>query len=246
MQVFAHRGASGDHPENTLVAIERAIQFDADGIEIDVQLADDQVMVFHDRWLHRTTNGIGRLRDASFEQLRQLKTGGDQQIPTLLEVLDCIRGRCQLNVELKHKEVAGPTLNALDFAVAQLGFAPEQLIVSSFHHRLLSELRYNWPQYNYAGLTASVPLDLAEFAQRIGCSAIHIDVANLDDDLIDDAHRRGLQVRVYTVDEVDDVIALQAQGVDGIFTNFPSRAIAALKPIEPSGEQAPHGSGVST
>ncbi|MBW8192568.1 glycerophosphodiester phosphodiesterase [Neiella marina] len=229
MDVFAHRGASGDHPENTLIAIERAIEFDADGIEIDVQLADDQVMVFHDRWLHRTTNGNGRLRDASFAQLRQLKIGDDQQIPTLLEVLDCIQGRCRLNVELKHKEVAGPTLNALEFACQQLAFAPQQFIISSFHHRLLAKLSQQWPQFDYAGLTASVPLDLAEFAARIGCSAIHLDVANLDDDLIADAHRRGLQVRVYTVDEIDDVLSLQAQGVDGIFSNFPARAIAALK-----------------
>lgn len=232
MDVFAHRGASGDHPENTLIAIERAIQFDAHGIEIDVQLADDQVMVFHDRWLHRTTNGIGRLRDTSFSQLRALKIGGDQQIPTLLEVLDCIRGRCLLNVELKHKEVAGPTLKTLEYACQQLSFAPEQLIVSSFHHRLLAKLQQQWPQFDYAGLTASVPLDLAEFAQRIGCSAIHMDMANLDDELIKDAHQRGLQVRVYTVDEIDDVLSLKAQGVDGVFSNFPARAIAALKQSE--------------
>ncbi|MCM2678447.1 glycerophosphodiester phosphodiesterase [Echinimonas agarilytica] len=229
MEIFAHRGASGDHPENTLIAIERAIEFGADGIEIDVQLADGQVMVFHDRWLHRTTNGYGRLQDLSFDRLRALSVGPGQQIPTLLEVLNCIQGRCCLNVELKHKEVAGPALTTLAFACQQLQFDPQQLIISSFHHRLLAQLKQHWPQFQYAGLTASVPLDLACFAERIGCSALHMDLSCLDEELVNDAHQRGLQVRVYTVDEVDDIAHLAEMKVDGIFSNFPARAIGYLQ-----------------
>lgn len=226
MEIFAHRGASGDHPENTLMAIERAIEFGADGIEIDLQLADGQVMVFHDRWLHTTTNGNGKLRDLSFQQLRQLDAGHSQQIPTLLEVLSTVHGRVQLNAELKHKEVSGPALQMLNFACQQLGFSTDQIIISSFHHRALFQLKEQWPQFHYAGLTASIPLDLAVFAQRIGCSAIHLDIDCLDQELIKDAHQRGLKVRVYTVDQLEDMKLLAQQGVDGIFTNYPAKALA--------------------
>ena len=231
MEIFAHRGASGDHPENTLIAIERAIEFGAHGIEIDLQLVDGQIVVFHDRWLHKTTNGQGLLQQQTFEQLRALKTRDDQQIPILLEVLECIRGRCLLNIELKHKEVAGPALATLDFACKELGFSANQFIVSSFHHRLLAKLKHEWPQYQYAGLTASVPLDLAAFAERIGCSAIHIDMDSFDEELLQDAHQRGLKVRVYTVDQPEDIQHLATQGADGVFSNFPARAIACLQSL---------------
>lgn len=233
MEIFAHRGASGDHPENTLIAIERAIEFGADGIEIDLQLADEQVMVFHDRWLNKTTNGRGRLRDFSFEHLRSLDAGQSQQIPTLLEVLEVMRGRCHLNAELKHKEVVLPAIKVLEFACEHLNFSPEQITISSFHHRSLVKLKEQWPQFQYAGLTASVPLDLSAFAQRMGCNAIHLDIDNLDEELIRDAHQRGLKVRVYTVDEPDDMKLLKSLGVDGIFTNYPARAISHLRAPQP-------------
>lgn len=230
MEIFAHRGASGDHPENTLIAVERALDLGADGIEIDLQLADNQVMVFHDRWLNPITNGQGRLRDLTFEQLRAVEVAGSQQIPTFMEVLDCMQGRGLLNAELKHKEVVEPALKVLESACREFGFAPEQIIISSFHHRSIMQLKERWPQYQYAGLTASVPLDLSAFAQRIGCNAVHMDINNLDEDLIQDAHQRGLKVRVYTVDEPDDLKLLKTLGVDGIFTNFPARAIRQLRP----------------
>jgi len=57
MLIFAHRGASADAPENTLLAIEQALIQQADGIEIDVYQLGDELVVIHDRWVSRTTNG---------------------------------------------------------------------------------------------------------------------------------------------------------------------------------------------
>ncbi len=74
-------------------------------------------------------------------------------------------------------------------------------------------------------------IQLADFAQQIGCSAIHLDINCLDEELIEDAHQRGLKVRVYTVDQLADMKKMQALGVDGIFTNFPSRALAYFQQI---------------
>ena len=65
MLIFAHRGASADAPENTLLAINLALSQDADGIEIDVYQSDKDLVVIHDRWLHRTTNGQGQVQDYS-------------------------------------------------------------------------------------------------------------------------------------------------------------------------------------
>ena len=83
MLIFAHRGASADAPENTLMAIQRAVDYGVDGVEVDVHCVDGQLVIIHDRWLHRTTNGTGRLKDYSFDELRRLDAGQGEVIPTL-------------------------------------------------------------------------------------------------------------------------------------------------------------------
>ena len=101
MKVIAHRGASAQEPENTLLAIQAAIDAKVDAIEIDIHLVENQLVVIHDRWLDKTTNGSGRVGDKAFTELRQLDAGKGQKIPTLWEVLETIDGQCDLNIELK-------------------------------------------------------------------------------------------------------------------------------------------------
>ena len=86
--IFAHRGASGSAPENTMAAFQLALQQHADGIELDVHLtADGQVVVIHDQDLSRTTNGQGMVDQLTLEELKHLDAGNGEQIPTLEEVL---------------------------------------------------------------------------------------------------------------------------------------------------------------
>jgi len=101
MLIFAHRGASGIEPENTLRAIRSALDANVDGIEIDVHQVEDKLVVIHDRWLQRTTSGNGQLKHYSFEQLRALDAGHGEVIPTLDEVLALTANKCLVNIELK-------------------------------------------------------------------------------------------------------------------------------------------------
>ena len=101
MLIFAHRGASFEAPENTIAAFGRALDAQADGIEIDVYPLEDEWVVFHDRYLARLTAQQGRLQDITLAQLRALKVFGQHPIPTLNEALDYISGRCIVNIELK-------------------------------------------------------------------------------------------------------------------------------------------------
>ncbi|MDK4490420.1 glycerophosphodiester phosphodiesterase, partial [Fusobacterium necrophorum] len=109
MKVFAHRGASGYAPENTLAAIKKAIEQGADGIEIDIQFTKDcKIVVFHDWKINRTSNGKGYVYDLNFEELRALEIGswyGDEyrkeKIPTLEEILELIPENMMLNIEIK-------------------------------------------------------------------------------------------------------------------------------------------------
>lgn len=79
MLIFAHRGASGVEPENTLRSIRTALAAEVDGIEIDIHEVDGKLFVIHDRWLHRTTSGHGQIFNYDYQYLRSLDAGGDNQ-----------------------------------------------------------------------------------------------------------------------------------------------------------------------
>ena len=77
LQIYAHRGSSGTHPENTLPAFAEAVRVGADGIELDVHLSKDgYLIVMHDEEVDRTTNGKGLIREKTLEELKKLNAGG--------------------------------------------------------------------------------------------------------------------------------------------------------------------------
>lgn len=224
MLVFAHRGASFEAPENTIAAFGKALDAQADGIEIDVYPLEDEWVVFHDRYLSRLTAHSGRLQDLTLTQLRSLKVFGQQQIPTLDEALDFIAGRCQVNIELKGADITRGLTRHLRRAVAHANFTEQQLLVSSFNHHWLAQLKQDHPQQRIGALTTSCPLHYAKFASELSAWSVHIDVDFVTQEFVDDAHQRDLKVFVFTVDEPEDMRALKAMGVDGIFTNHPALA----------------------
>jgi glycerophosphoryl diester phosphodiesterase len=106
---IAHRGSSMVAPENTLAAVEQAIEDRADYVEIDVRLtADNAVVLYHDRSLQRLTGDPRNVRDLTLEELRTVDVGswfGDayvgERIPTLDEALEAVRGRSVLMIDMK-------------------------------------------------------------------------------------------------------------------------------------------------
>jgi glycerophosphoryl diester phosphodiesterase len=134
-----------------------------------------------------------------------------------------VAGRCELHIELKGAHTAEPVAALTIRAEAELGFTPAQWVVSSFHHPELAHFKALRPEIRLGALTASLPLHGAGFAEELGAWSLNCDVDFVDAGLVADAHRRGLKILVYTVDEVSDGDALAAMGVDGIFTNRPDR-----------------------
>ena len=228
MLVIAHRGASGHEPENTFRAFNRALKAGVDGIEIDVYEIDGQLVVIHDRWLHRTTSGKGQINDHKFEHLRTLDAGKGEIIPTLPEVFQLIAGQCILNIELKGVSNIDLILDNLHYAKQQCGFNVHQLLISSFNHHLLQSIHQRQPQYPIGALTASCTLDYALFAERLNAFSVHVNVDFVDKFFVQDAHQRGLKIFVYTVDELVDIDAMKMLGVDGIFSNYPEESKSYL------------------
>lgn len=221
MHVIAHRGASFEAPENTLVAFERAIDAHADGIELDVMEVDGEIFVFHDRYLRRLAAHPGRFQDLTQEQIRALRVFSQHPVPTLDETLAFIAGRCWVNIELKSAVDLTRLLSTIEHAIQAHGFENEQFLISAFNHHWLRDIKQARPATRIGALSASCMLDYATFAEALGAYSVHIDVDFVTPELVTDAHQRGLLLYVYTVDEPEDILMLQEWGVDGIFTNHP-------------------------
>ncbi len=163
------------------------------------------------------------LTEQSRDYLASLDAGDGERIPTLWQVMSLIAGRCELHIELKGAHTAEPVAALTRRAEAELGFTPPHWVVSSFHHPELAHFARLRPELRLGALTASLPLHRRPLRRRVGGLVLNCDVDFVDAGLVADAHRRGLKVLVYTVDEVSDGDALAAMGVDGIFTNRPDR-----------------------
>lgn len=224
---FAHRGASGFEPENTLLAIEKAIWLGAPWIEIDVFAVEDELVVIHDDRLETTTNGTGYVTQQSLAYLRSLDAGKGQRIPLLREVFNLADGRVGVNVELKGPETAEPVVKLIDEYKWLPGLDYGQILVSSFNRRELTRVRSLNPDIPLGALVRGMPLDDAEFAEDLGAVSIHASLSSVHRAFVDDAHRRGLKVFVYTVNHRDDLKRMRAMGVDGVFTNYPDLALSS-------------------
>ncbi len=226
--VIAHRGASGTRPENTLAAFARAMELGAPMVELDVQLTGDgEVVVLHDWTLDRTTDGTGPVGGWSLADLRRLDAGrwfdagfAGERVPTLAEVLDLVPAR--VNVELK--AVGDDGLERRTLAVVERAGALGRVVFSSFLPESLVRLRALSSGADVAVLSDDEPVEaLVRKAERVGARALHVRNATVTAHEVAVAHRAGLAVRVWTVNEQDEFVRIRNTGADGIFTDFPER-----------------------
>ncbi len=243
--VIAHRGASGERPENTMAAYALALEQRADMIEIDLhRTRDGAIVVTHDETLERI-GGSGEVGDATLAQLRALDAGGGEPVPTLDEVLDAFGTKIPFNLELKRaRRGAYPGLEAavLD-AVRERGLL-ERMLFSCFWDPVLAELRRLEPAAR-VGLLLSPrhPVEPFARAKALAAEAIHPETSLVTGQLVEKAHGEGLAVYPYTADAPEELERLLDLCVDGIFTNHPAR-LRALQ-VARGREDGPRGRGGS-
>ncbi len=219
---IGHRGARGHEPENTLRSIRRALELGANAVEVDVWFVDGELLVFHDSKLERTTDGRGFVSRKSFAYLRSLDAGQGERIPTLREVFETVARRALINVELKGPRTAGAVTALVREFVTLHGWKYSDFLASSFSRREL--LAITDRQIPIALLLVR-PSRLCWFnARRVHAVAVNPALRYASRTFIEEAHRRGFRVYVYTVNDPDDIARLRDWGVDGIFTDFPERA----------------------
>jgi glycerophosphoryl diester phosphodiesterase len=196
------------------------------------------LLLMHDLRLDRTTNGRGWLADCPLETLRGLDAGQGQQIPTLEEALDLVEGRIGVNIEIKNWGGTGTAVATLLREYLAAGYPAERLLVSSFHLPELWDFKQTAPEVPVAALVGGVPLDWAACGSELEAVALHFSGEFVDERLIADAKSRGLRTHVYTVNDPADARALQSMGVDGVFSDYPDRLLAALRGQDAAGRAA--------
>lgn len=253
-RLFAHRGASGEAPENTLVAFERAVELGCEYIELDVRASQDgHIMVFHDNTLDRTTNGRGAVGDYSRAALQQLDAGyrfspapssetgqtrpfraSDVVIPSLEEVFSSFPN-VRFTVEIKQAE---PAIEAQVVAVVNDCGKARDVVLASEHDAVLRRVRALAP-----GIVTSFGFqEVADFVQRVATDrlddyrppgqALQIPPSYQDIPLVTQAtlgaaRRFDLEMHVWTINEPDEMHRLLNLGVDGVMSDFPERLLAA-------------------
>jgi glycerophosphoryl diester phosphodiesterase len=236
--VVAHRGASGEAPENTLAAFRLAVAQGARYVECDVHLsADGAPVVIHDEKVDRTTNGTGDVARLSLAELRALDAGGwlgrsfaGEQLPTLAEALETCAGKARMFVELKRGggvALVDAALTAIERAacdVAVISFGPEEV-------RVVAQRRPDLPLGFLIGRATLAQHGLERAlraAREMGASFFSPQQDSVDGTLIDAAHAVGLPVSVWTVDDAARMTELADLGADAITTNLPALALRTL------------------
>jgi glycerophosphoryl diester phosphodiesterase len=239
-QIVAHRGASGYAPEATLEAYRIALQMSADFVEADVhKTRDGSIVCIHDPEVSRTTNGKGRVADLTISDLKLLDSGSwfnkgnpgkarqefvGLRIPTLQEIMDLLKeNEAGIYVEIKNPELYSPDFESSLVTLVKRNDFESRVLFLSFNPQSLVKTKSLAPSIPTALLIAKLAEDPVQASLDIMADevAIRYDLANSD--LIHAAHKKGLSVSVWTVDEPEDIRRMINLGVDRIITNYPDR-----------------------
>ncbi|QUW22048.1 glycerophosphodiester phosphodiesterase [Sporosarcina sp. Marseille-Q4063] len=232
MKIYAHRGSSGTHPENTIAAFLDAAKLPIHGIELDVHMTKDgELVVIHDEKIDRTSNGKGFVQDMTLAELRNYDFGSwfsfkfkGELIPTLYEVLEIYLGTTHhLNIELKSDVInyPGMTEKVLDL-VGNLNL-DTRVVISSFNLDAIRTVKELAPHIETGALFMKPLKNPLDYVRSIPADALHIKARAALRPSMRQVINEGVIVRVFTINTIKYLSALKEIGVDAIFTDYPER-----------------------
>ena len=242
----AHRGASALAPENTLEAFRLGVEAGASGLELDVHMTrDGGVVVIHDPTVDRTTDGTGAVAEMTLGDLRRLDAGyrfsqdggssypyrgAGVRVPTLAELYETFPEAC-LNIELKE---AQPGIEEAVLRVVRSAGAQERTLVVSNRHGVVRRFRRLSGGEISTGASRreitqfySLSRGRLEWLRRPDYDALQVPVEHrgievVTQRFVEAAHRRGVRVDVWTINDPDEMRRLLDLGVDTIMTDRPA------------------------
>lgn len=235
VQVTAHRGASGDAPENTLASVNLAIEKGADWVEIDVQETKDGVVVVaHDSDLKKVAGESVKIWEATADELRQIDIGSyfdpkfkDERVPTLAEVLETCRGEVGLIIELKYyghdQQLEQRVVDLVEQSEMQ-----DNVMFMSLKLAGVQKLKKLRPDWKIGLLTAVTVSDLT----RADVDFLAVKTSLATSSLIQQAHLRGKDVATWTVNDELAMATMIRRGADNLITDYPALAKQVIEKQE--------------
>ena len=228
--IIAHRGFSGRYPENTLAAVRGALELGVDFVEVDVhETCDGELIVFHDYRLKRICRVRGKVRDTTLAEIKRLNA----QVPTLAEVLHVCRGKARVLIEIKR---ADPCKVAA--LIVKLGMEREVIVFSLSIPRLkaFAEAAPEVPRFGLIARRLHRSLSAFRFGRQVRLgrparSTVTVEGLGLSrrlvgsPQIVQELHRGGWKVFVWTVNREAEMQKLANWGVDGLITNYPDLAL---------------------
>lgn len=237
MIIYAHRGARGYAPENTMAAFRKAASLQADGLELDIQATKDgELVVCHDHDINRTSNGTGWIRDFTLAELKKFDFGSWFQsdfagecIPTFTEFFTWfVKTPLLLNVEIKN----GPVIyNGIEEKLIRImkKMAPasfalyDRVIISSFYHPSLCKIKELDPRLKTGVLFSCRPVNVLDLVKQTNADYLHPHWHYLEPSWIAKAREAGVGINSYTVNTRAEFDFVKDLKLTGIFSDFPDR-----------------------
>lgn len=235
---FAHRGASGYCPENTMAAFTKAIELGASGIEIDVQLTKDgKIVIIHDESLVRTTGLNQLIKDTHSDELLNLDAGSwyapqfhNERIPTLKQLLELLKPTdLQLNIELKNGYFPYEGLEQLVVDMVREFEMTDRIIISSFNHYSLVLCKQIAPEIRTGILYMEGLYRPWDYAKQLQADALHAYKFTVTPEFAAEASANGIVYHPFTVNDSAEMEKLIDAGAAGIITDYPDRLAEVLQ-----------------
>lgn len=227
---FAHRGFSGKYPENTILAFQKAIDAGADGIELDVQLTKDNVVVIiHDETIDRTTNGKGYVADYTYEELSKFDASyiyrekmGFNKIPTLKEYFELVKNLDFItNIELKTgiNEYLG--IEEKVFELIKEYKLEKRVIISSFNHFSILRMKKIAPELKCGFLSEDWLINAGVYTASHKVECFHPRFNTLVPEVITELKKNNIEINTWTVNNEEDIKYLIDKKIDILIGNYP-------------------------
>ena len=186
----------------------------ADFVEVDVRMSkDNRLVIMHDADINRTTDGKGFVKDYTLQELKKLDAGNGETIPTLDEVMECVKKRVGLVIEIKEPMTEGKILEKINENDL------ENTILTSFYHKSIKNARKMNPSVDVGIIFTCQPVNVNQMVSNAGANILFPGYRYVDEDMIKQAHNNGISVYPWTIDDKRIFEKLVEICVDGIVTN---------------------------
>ena len=212
--------------ENTIESVQKAIELNVDGIEIDVfKSKNGELVVYHDPFLSRLSNSNAFIEQISLDSIKKIELIGGYFIPTLKEIVDIIPEKIFLNIELKGEDTAFETNKIIINYLNTYNFPVSKFIISSFRWDELKKIRSFNKDIPIAILVDSLYKidDAIKLAKQINAVALNPNKEFITKEIVNKIQSKNIKVYPYTINTPRNIRKMRSMGVDAIITDYPER-----------------------